>query len=222
MKYVHPEIETIFDTENGCYNTLVIEEQRFFVRLLEDIYQQLQGMNGESVISVKDGPVNFAKNGILLDNFVPFNLNRKPIISLMIADMDRRAAAPEHFDRTASALAAVEMWLNDLAYDYSCDIVFPNISIATLLKAACPEIRGEDTSIAERVLDYMELIEEFDHRRLFFTLNMRSYVADEEMDVFARSVVSHGYPVIAIEAHAYPILSTEKRVVIDSDLCEIS
>ena len=119
-------------------------------------------------------------------------------------------------------MASVELWLNDLAYDYPCDIVFSNISIPALLKAACPELRGENASIAERVLDYMELIEEFDRRKLFFTLNMRSYVADEEMDRFAHTVVSHGYSVIAIEAHAYPMLSMEKRVVIDSDLCEIS
>ena len=29
MKFTHPEIVTVLDTDNGCYNTLIIEEQRF-------------------------------------------------------------------------------------------------------------------------------------------------------------------------------------------------
>ena len=71
-------------------------------------------------------------------------------------------------------------------------------------------------------MDYMELIEEFDRQRLFFTLNMRSFVTDEDMESFSLTAVSHGYHVIGIETSAHPLLSLEKRVIIDSDLCEIS
>ena len=94
-------------------------------------------------------------------------------------------------------------------------------SISALLKAASPEIRGEDATIAERVLDYMELIEEFDRQRLFFTLNMRSFVTDEEMEHFASTAISHGHHIIGIESTAHAMLSMEKRIIIDSDLCEI-
>lgn len=221
MKFIHPEIETVIDTENGNYNTLIIEEQRFFVRLLEDIVNQLQGRDGISVIAVDNAPVQFSRNGLMLDTFVPFDLNRKPMLNLIVSDLCKRAAAPEHFEMTASTLSAVELWLDDLAYDYPCDIVFPNIAIPALIKAASPEIRGEDASVAERVLDYMELIESFDQTKLFFTLNMRSFVTDEDMERFAHTAISHGYHTIGIESNVHPLLSLEKRLIIDSDLCEI-
>ena len=221
MKFVHPEIENVFDTQNGFYNTLVVEEQRFLVRLLEDLHRQLQGLEGVSTLSVKDAPVSFAKNAALLDGFVPFDLTRRTLLNQISAALARKAAAAEAFDRTAEALSGVELWLNELAFDYPCDIVFSNLSASTLIKAAGPEIRDEAASIAERVLDYMELVEAFDRQRLFFTLNMRFFVADEEMELFARTAVAHGYHVIGIESAAHAMLSIEKRTIIDSDLCEI-
>ena len=221
MKFTHPEIETVIDTENGFYNTLVIEEQRFLVRLLEDITGQIQGLDGNAVISDRDTPVTFSKYSDLLDCFVPFELNRKPLLNLITADLGKRASSPDNFERTATALAAVELWLSDLTFDYPCDIGFSNISIPALLKASTPVIRGESLSVAEGVLDYMELIEEFDRRKLFFTLNMRCFVTDEEMELFAKTAVSHGYQVIGIEGFVHPKLSIENRIVIDSDLCEI-
>ena len=69
--------------------------------------------------------------------------------------------------------------------------------------------------------DYIELIGEFDRPRLFVTVNMRSFVADDEMELFARTVVGHGYHVLGIESREHPLLSAEKRVIVDADLCEI-
>ena len=62
MKFVHPELQTVFDTENGRYNTLVIEEQRFLTRVLTDVASQIQGLEGASVMSIGDRPVPFARH----------------------------------------------------------------------------------------------------------------------------------------------------------------
>ena len=214
-------METVFDTENNCYNTLVVEEPRFMARLLNDIASQIQGLEGEAVLSVADRPVLFSKRAALLDRFVPFELNQKPLLNQMPGALVKAASAPEHFERTASALSAVELWLDALAFDFPCDIAFPNIAVAALVKASSPEIRCETASIAEKVADYMELVETFDQSRLFFTLNMRSFVCDEEMERFTATALSHGYHVIGIKNTVRPLLTAEKRVIVDTDLCEI-
>ena len=51
--------------------------------------------------------------------------------------------------------------------------------------------------------------------------DMRSFVADDEMELFGRTVVGHGYHVLGIESREHPLLSAEKRVIVDTDLCEI-
>lgn len=222
MKFIHPEIETVIDTENGCYNTLVIEEQAFFTRLLLDLQQQLQGAEGQSVLSVDNTPIPIGKNAMVVDAFVPFDLNRKQLLNRLVSVLAQRANAPENMEKTAAILSNVELWLDEVAMDLSCDIIFEGLSSAALIKASSPEIRGNTDSVAEMVLDLIELVEELDRPRLFFLVNMRSYVTDQEMEAFLQSVLSHGYHVIGIESSSRPYLSLEKRVTIDADLCEIS
>ena len=46
----------------------------------------------------------------------------------------------------------------------------------------------------------MELIYEFDRQKLFITVNMRSFVSDAEAELFARTVIAHGYRVLMLES----------------------
>lgn len=82
-------------------------------------------------------------------------------------------------------------------------------------------MRNEYASIAEAVIDYMELVQTFDRERLFFTVNMRCFVSDKEMTHFMSTALSHEYHLIMLESHAYPLLSLEQRTMVDEDLCEI-
>ena len=53
-------------------------------------------------------------------------------------------------------------------------------------------------------------------------LIIRSYINDEEMELFVRTVLSHNYQVLDIETSEHPLLMDEFRVIIDEDMCEIT
>lgn len=74
-------------------------------------------------------------------------------------------------------------------------------------------------SDAEKLIDYMELVREFDRDKLFVTVNMRGFFVDAEMAAFMETVVSHGYHLLMLESRAYDILPLENRITIDEDLC---
>ena len=67
----------------------------------------------------------------------------------------------------------------------------------------------------------MELVREFDRDRLFVFVDLRAYFPKRELLEFARTAISHRFKVLFIEPREYPRLECERRVVIDSDLCEI-
>ena len=221
MIFVHPDIETHIDTGNGRYNTLVIENQGFMTAMLTDITEQLAGRSGQAVLSKHGKPLPISKHLILLDRFIPFNLNQKALINHIVSAMIDKSNDPAQFEPTAEVMRAVENWLNELTYDLPCEVVFPKLMPSMLIKTAAPEILCAHDSIAERVLDLMELISEFEHGCLFVTVNMRAFVPDEEMALFSETVVSHGHAVLALEGRELPILPSERRILIDKDLCEI-
>lgn len=89
------------------------------------------------------------------------------------------------------------------------------------MKSAAPELRDDSSDLCEKLLDYFELVREFDRDKLFVLVNFRSYVSDDKFELFAQSVLSHGYRVFLIESSERKRASTENRLLIDKDLCEI-
>ncbi len=221
MRFAYPEIETVIDIDNGRYNTLVIENQRFMTALLTDIVDQLSGRGGQAVFSEHGTPLAISKRLVLLDRFVPFDLNQKNLINHIIGAMTEKSNDPANFAFTAEVMRTVENWLNELTNDLPCEVVFSKLIPSVLIKSAGPEILCAHDSVAEKVLDLMELISEFEHGCLFLTVNMRSFVTDEEMALFSETVIAHGFDVFALESRELPILPNERRLLIDKDLCEI-
>ena len=68
----------------------------------------------------------------------------------------------------------------------------------------------------------MELVTEFDRRKLYLTVNLRSYISDNEAYEFMKTVLNHGYNVIMLESSEHTHLDEELRYIIDADLCEIN
>ena len=75
--------------------------------------------------------------------------------------------------------------------------------------------------LVERLFAYMDLVRRFEGEKLFLLVNLRGFVSLEDMELFMQTVVAHGLRVLLVDNQAYPLLSLEKRRIIDSDLCEI-
>ncbi len=221
MKLAHPQIEKVFDTEKDAIQTIIIENPGFMYKLLLDLTQQIEGLEGETIVSIRNEPVSICKYVEIIDRFVPFNLNKKALLNKISAALEKNAMEAAHFQETAELLKDIELYLDKIAFDFPCDIVFNKINIASLIKSSALELRDDYKSLAEKVFDYMELVQEFEDTKLFITLNMRDFISDDEMELFGRTVLAHAYHLIMIEGAEHPKLSMEERLIIDSDLCEI-
>ena len=209
--------ESVYFAENTV-NSIVIENAPLFLSLCKDIYSQINGTAGYSVLSVNNIPVEMSKNAELISTFVPFSANRKTLINRIISVLEKRAMNDEFYVKTAQLLSEAEKYMLELMYDIPGEPECENISISAFLKAAGIRLR-EDGDETERISDYMELVRELEKDRLF--INMRSYFSFEQMTEFIKTVLSHKFRILLIDNKEYPRLENEKRIVIDEDLCEI-
>lgn len=221
MKLVIKGIETVFECTEDEICTVVIENQRLFYEAIDDIESQIQGMEGKSVLSDKNQILKMNKYAEMILQFVPFDLNRKTLINRIISHMEKIAVDVMHFEKTNELLAAWEKYCIDLEFELPIDLEFTKISIDTLLKASGVMLSNEYESLAEKILDYIHLVEYFECKKLFVLVNMRSFAADEEMQRFMDSALSRNCQIILLENKEYPLLKKEKRHVVDADLCEI-
>ncbi|NLD86931.1 MAG: type II-A CRISPR-associated protein Csn2 [Clostridiales bacterium] len=221
MKFCHPDIEPVFDTEIDKINTLVVENQRLLFNLLTDINAQLDGHDGRAIVSRDNTPLQTSKYLELLDRFVPFDINRKQLLSAAAARLEKIAVEDISFVKTMELLGALEEHLSTLAFELNCDIDFPKLSISSLIKASGISFRDDYPTLGEKLTDYFEAVTELERPKLFITLNLRSFISDEETELLLDTVIGNGYNMIMIESSERARLKKEKRHVIDADLCAI-
>ena len=219
MTFTHPELDTVLEIGEGPVCTMVIENQDFFRALLTDINDQINGADGKAVLFVDGRPVGFSANAELIDSYLGFSLNRKTLISKVIGALERQAVS-EAYMQTTELLCAAERLVMELADALPCDLVCKKLTFGNLLRGIGVELSEDDGELLETLLDYMELVREFDREKLFFLVNLRSWYPDDRIELFLQSVRGHGHRVMLIDSRDYPKLPSEGRLTIDSDLCE--
>lgn len=221
MKLTHPDLEYVPDTDGTGIPVLVIEEPKFFRSFLSDLFSQTDGLAGRAVLSINDAPVDMSKYLEIIDRFVPFEINRKPLLTKILTALEKTAMDEDHFLATREWLASIEKYIDNLAFSEDCDILCSKISVSPILRAVGVELQEQYGDPAEKILDYMELVRHYDRDKLFVTVNIRSFFSDKETAGFMKTARSHGFHLLMLESVERPRLPLEDRHVVDRDLCEI-
>lgn len=222
MKLIYPEINEVFDTEKDYVNTIIIEKTSLLTEFCTDIYNQFQGLDGKIVISDKDKPLDISKYSELLMQFIPFELNRKSLISKLVSNAEHIASDPEYYESTMQELANLEKYLWNITECMDGNISFPKLNISSIIKASGIEFEDDYTSLGEKIVDYMELVRCYDKNKLFIFVNLRSYVDNHEFDGLLDTILRKHFDVIMIDNCEKAMSTYEKRYIIDAEGCEIA
>lgn len=77
MKFYYSGIEEVFNVCHEYINTITIENQKLFSEICKDIYYQIEGNDGRTIVSIDNAPIDIEKNVELITQFIPFELNKK-------------------------------------------------------------------------------------------------------------------------------------------------
>lgn len=225
MKLIYPEWNDASVWDGDGFPSIVIENQRAFRTFLCELYAALDGLSSKCVLSEDNQILDIAKNIEIISEFVNFDINKKPLIGKMISSMENVALNSVQYLRTNELLSAIENAVAEWSFGFSCDVITTKLSVSAILKSVGIELKNDYSESGhrgelEKILDYMELVREFDRDKIFIFVNMRAYFGDADMDSFIQTSIAHAYKILLIESKAYPILPKERRITIDMDLCE--
>lgn len=219
MRIILPEIDHVFECAGNKSCSIVIENQQVFYRIVLDLFQQIQGHEGLAVLSEENKVLSFAKYGELHSQFVPFDMNPKNLITKINARMQHLAVEEFHYVKTKELLSEWESHLMDLSMEMIGNFVFNKISPEVLIKSAGICIDDLQESLGEKLLDYFEVVQEYDAKKLFILVNLRSFMSDEEMEKFLESVLARKIQLLLLESSEHQVLEAEQRYIVDADLC---
>ncbi len=219
MKIVNPMFDCVFEFADTEVNTVVIENQRMFSDFCKDIYVQLEGWEGNTVLSENDIPLAVSKNVEMLSQFIPFEINRKHLVNKLVASAEKLANEPEYYEYTMREIANIEKYLWNITENMVGNITFSKLSIGNIIKSVGMEFEDDYSNLCEKIIDYMELVREYDKDKLFIMINLRSYIDDEETQAFMDTILRKQFKVLLVDNCEYGFCKHEKRVIIDKDMC---
>lgn len=221
MIYRHPYFDSAISTCEGWVNTIVFENAAAFSEVLRDIASSIDGNGEQSVLFQGEKMLSFSTSAELLSSFFPFELNQKTLLNRIAGALEKEALLPENYQKTMELLSSTEGYLSHLAETFDCHLAFGKISPSSVIKSAGLEIVDDYASLPEKLLDYFEMVREFEREKVFFTVNLRSFLSDRDAEAFFQSIVLHEFSVIMFENKEYPKNKWEKRLILDPDLCII-
>lgn len=220
MKFVYSGIDTVFNIEETYVNELVIENKRLFREVVEDLSAQVSGFSGKALLSIDNVSVDMQKHIEVITCFVPFEMNRKTLISKMLQKFEEKAVDSEHFFHTSEIMMLIETYLDNITEDSDCELSYSKLNISSIIKAAGIEIDEYGKSNLERMYDYFELVRSFEGDKVFFLVNMRAFYSDDDMREFIRTAIGHRIKIFLLESEIHGKLENIVRTTIDEDLCE--
>ena len=200
--------------------TLVIEAPGFLRAFLQDLYDQIDGMEGELLLSEQDKQLSIGNWVEVIDNFLNLDMNKKHLLNKIIGEMERLSGTDTFFLKTSELLQRLEVYISELAFSFDCDIICGHCTVGGLLKGMGVTVRDEYEDPLERLIDYMELVREFERDKLFVYVNLRSFFSDAQIERFLYTALDHGYRILLIDAQSHEKLQLENRITVDNDLCE--
>lgn len=202
--------------------TLVIENQRVFHNLISDIYGQIRGENGEFVISENYRILETRKKAELITQFVPFEMNRKELINRLYSELKLNSVNEKNYQLTQQLLADLSKYIFNIAEDIDNELIYDMPSdISGILKSFNIRFSDENMTLSEKILEYMTAVNKYTGDKIFFLVNLKSYLTDNEAELLFKSIVLKKLSAVCIENCDRKRIPYEKTVIIDKDMCVI-
>lgn len=221
MNLVSPMFSSSIEIGEGDVFSLVIENQTLFRKYLMDLHNQVNGLDGEIVLSENSKLLPIKQYVDILDTFTPFEINTKTVLNHIYSTLCQKAMSEDTYVKTTELLSRIERYMTELCFDLPVDTEYKKLDISSVVKAVQPMIVNDSETDIETILDYMSLMLDFEHKKLFVFVNLRSYFPDHEIELFIKTVKLKQMQVMLLESSSRRKTDGMKQLIIDSDLCEI-
>ncbi len=222
MMIAYPAADISCELKEDKVLELIIENQHIFYNIVSDIQSQLDGNNGAFVVSENYQPMDMRKNTELITQLVPFTVNQKDLISKLYALLKKEAVDEKMYQQTYEILSRISEYLYELieGQEMELTITVPE-DITGILKAFDMSFDDKDMSLSEKILEYIITSRDLKGKKLFITLNLRSYLTDNQTEQLFQSLLLKKIQLICIESTEHSRLCNEEVIIIDKDMCVI-
>lgn len=198
-----------------------IENPTVFSDVVLSFWQQVNGGEGNLLLSGKLESLSISKKTDLIVNPFAVNINNKKILTALYKELSA-ISINELQDQTGNLNSTVISYLDNLCsmvpYPLEFDLELETVG---LLKAMDVKVDDHPESLLEKLESYVKAMHQICKIPVFIFVNLKQYLTEEECLEYYKYCMYEKVQIILLEGVYSPLIGGEKRWVLDKDLCMI-
>lgn len=207
-------------SENQVYN-VIIENATVLSSVMESLYGQINGLEGDFILSEAEKILPLSKNIVLISNPFEINCNDKKILNKLYQEIQtnmQELAFDSFNDLNCDIVNFLDLLMNTVPYNLESSL---ELDFTGLLKLYDMKICENADSLLEKIIDYVRAIKNICGIQIIVFLNIKQFLTVEELMQLYEICFYEKVHIINIEGVQTKQLAIEKSLIIDKDLCKI-
>ena len=221
MRIIYSKYGIDLCLEENKITTIVIENPLVMSEVIRNISRQVNGEDGQWILSDQDKVFSAEKISIFLDNPLMVNSNEKRILTRLYKELSEQANTlmyEEYTQINSYIVSFLERLLDTVPYHLDMEV---DMDLICILKWYGVKIESDGVSVLEALLDYLRALSCICNIHVVFILNVKQFLTIEEVQQLYEFCFYEKMHLINLEGQKNYNLEQEKCVIIDKDLCII-
>lgn len=223
MKLIHPKINYQIIFKENITNVIVIENPIMFRSFIEEFINQCSGEEGRFLLSENENEIDISKNVELIIDYFALEFNQKKILTKVYNYLRDLSQQENYYLKTNELQIKIFQYLEELASSSEYPLVHSaEVDIISIFKAAEIKLEINHETLLEKLINYINIMQEFCGIFCIVFVNLKSYLTEEELKQLYTHASYRKVHIILLEGRLYNrIADLEKVFILDNDLCEI-
>ena len=222
MKLAHLDMENTIELDCRKTTEWIIESPVLFQKYVHLLNSQVNGEEGEFVLSNDDTILDIEKRMEVVVNPFALDFEDRRIQKKLYSQLQKAAYGEEMFMDTQKMNAELQSYIfrleNICGYDIEIDTA---MDVQLVFKALGVKMEGGEYNFTEKLVQYMKIMAELMGKKVLVFVNIRSYLENEQIQELIKNAVYNEISLLFIENIQRYFSKTENYYIIDKDGCEI-
>ena len=222
MKLIHFGLSGTLLDDGIDFAEWIIESPESFSGYVLELSTQIDGNEGQFVLSEKNKELDLAKKAELIFDPLTVDINERKILNKLYMELSDLSKEEEMYIKTVELLRHLQEYMLELEQCTEYILEFDQeTDMSALLKAANIRYETRDMDFMERLVQYMKVLAAMVGIKIFIFVNLRSYLTDHQMQGIIKEMKYQNIKGLFIESQQRGCMEGVKQYIIDVDRCEI-
>lgn len=221
MKLVNAEYNISLELEENTITILVVEEKKLRYKLVDDLYRQCAGEDGQFILSVNTQIMKLNKVADVIMNPFSIDFNNRKVLTKLYQEIEAYGTERYYEEKqriNGDILKLFDKIMLNVPYNITTKLEF---ELAEICKLYNVQLEDVSDTLLEKLMEYIRIMSQLCALKVFIFVNLTMYLTKDEIKELYNFSFNQKVYLLLIEFIMPENLCNEKGCVIDEDGCII-